>query len=1558
MPSADDRIVSMKFDNADFERKIASTIKSLADLNKSLQMTGATKGLTDLGAAAKGVDLSPMGEATDGISKKFIALSTIAITALVAITSQAIHAGAQVAKAFTVQPLIDGFREYETQLNSVQTILANTASKGTTLDQVNDALQRLNTYSDQTIYNFGQMARNIGTFTAAGVDLDTSVNAIKGIANLAAMSGSSSEQASTAMYQLSQAIATGSLKLMDWNSVVNAGMGGEAFKSALFETAKAMGNTLNVPVGQTFKEWEDAGNSFRDTLQDGWVTADILTTTLSTFTGDMTEEMLLQKGFTEQQAQGILKTAQIAKAAATEVKTFTQLVGTVKEAVGTGWADTFKIIIGNFNQAKELWTGVNNAIGSFVSKNADARNAILAGWEAFGGRTSLIDSLKDAFHNLFAIIAPIKEAFQNIFPPMTSQRLLELTDGFGRLVDSLKPSQTLIDTIRITFQGFFSVLSIGWTIIKEGAKFLLDLGKSLLGLVSPEVGNFLVKLGLALSDLQGSLVKGGKIKEFFEDLTKALQKPIEWLHKFKDAISNIFDGFSSGAADAVTGSVDRLSDRFAGLKEFFSSLGDIWQPLENGLRRIVDALGRVADFLGQWLKDLWKNLADVMGPGDFNAFLDAINTGLFAGLIVLLKKFFNEGLKFDLGGGLFEKVSGILDQVTGSLKAMQLNVKANAILKIAGAIAILTASVLLLSTIDSGALTKALGAMAVGFTQLMASFSVFTKIVSTPAGAASFTILSAGLILLSTALLILSGVVKIFSGFSWEELAKGLGGVSAMIGILVVATKPLAANSKGMIVAGVGITALAIALTILTIPIKIFSKMKWEEIGKGLATVAGALLIIAGAMQLMPTTLPITAAGLIGVAFALTLLMAPMKVFSKMRWEEIGKGLASIAGALLIIAGAMQLMPATLPITAAGLVLVGVALGEIAVAMKLMGKMKWDEIGRGLTVLAGSLIVLAAGLYAMTGSIAGAAALLIASNALLVLAAALKVMGKMSFDDILDALLKIAIALAAFALISVVLNPAIGAMLALGAALVVLGAGFALVGAGAYLIAKALETFGKAGSAAVDVVGELLEALGEGLPKLIKGLAKGIVDMVLVFAKAAPIFADALGKLIVALLDELTTIIPKAVVVMQQLIDAMITLIYNNTDKIIAAGFYIIERFLEGVKNNIGPITTAVADIIVNFVNAISAKLDEVVGAVGNLFRTFFLSVAYELGKTASTLLVGVGKAFVQGFLDGVEEQAPGITEWFQSLPGKILDWIGNVLGTLVNKGSDLIHGLLNGLINTIGEVIGWLAALPGNILTWVGDTASTLLSKGFDVIEGLFRGITGHFSDVIGWLSGIPGMIAGAITGLGDLLFDKGVRVIEGFWHGMMSVIDDVTSWVEDKVSGIADAVGSVLGINSPSKVFMGLGSSVGEGFLIGIQDSWEPVDKWLDHFDPTADVNNKMAENMARTVNAAIQRAVAELDDNVNMSPVITPIIDLTNVREGANQISSLMPVGSTYNHAQTIASERVPGTDTVTAVGTGGDVRFEQIINSPTQLSVSDIYKNTRNQIALAKEELSIP
>lgn len=402
----DQRVVELQFDNANFERNAKESISTLDKLKEKLNFKRTGEGLKELEDRVAKFTMKPLEDAVEGVRVKFTLLDNFVWNFFDRISNKILDVGKNLVSAFTIDPIKTGFQEYETQINAVQTILANTQSKGSTLDDVNEALDKLNKYADLTIYNFTEMTRNIGTFTAAGVGLQDATDAIQGIANLAAISGSTSQQASTAMYQLSQALSAGSLKLQDWNSVVNAGMGGEVFQNALKQTAREYGIAVDSII--------DKAGTFRESLKDGWITSEILTTTLKKMTVTGADEYLakltgvsqqyiaamheeaassadMEKGFrdlarelaatgkvTEEQAYQLLNMSTTAQDAATKVKTFSQLMDTLKEAAQSGWTQTWELIVGDFGEAKELFTYLSDTFSGLINESSDARNAIVA----------------------------------------------------------------------------------------------------------------------------------------------------------------------------------------------------------------------------------------------------------------------------------------------------------------------------------------------------------------------------------------------------------------------------------------------------------------------------------------------------------------------------------------------------------------------------------------------------------------------------------------------------------------------------------------------------------------------------------------------------------------------------------------------------------------------------------------------------------------------------------------------------------------------------------------------------------------------------------------------------------------------------------------------------------------------------------------------------------------------------------------------------------------------------------------------------------------------------
>lgn len=365
--TVDERVVSMQFDNKNFESNVQTSLSTLDKLKRSLNMDGASKGLEKVNTAAKNVNMSGLSGAVETVHAKFSALEVVGVTALANITNSAVNAGKRIISSLTIEPVKTGFQEYELKMDSVRTIMAST---GESVDIVNKYLEELNKYSDQTIYSFSDMTQNIGKFTNAGVKLEDAVLAIKGISNEAAVSGANANEASRAMYNFAQALSAGHVKLIDWKSIENANMATKEFKEQLIQTAVELGTV--VKVGDKYKSTTTDANGkvselftstsmFNDSLSAQWMTTDVLVKTLGNY------------------ADSTTKIGKKAYAAAQDVTKFTQMMDVLKETAQSGWARTWELLFGDINKAKAIFTPLTNFLSDIIDKISDFRNNLLEG---------------------------------------------------------------------------------------------------------------------------------------------------------------------------------------------------------------------------------------------------------------------------------------------------------------------------------------------------------------------------------------------------------------------------------------------------------------------------------------------------------------------------------------------------------------------------------------------------------------------------------------------------------------------------------------------------------------------------------------------------------------------------------------------------------------------------------------------------------------------------------------------------------------------------------------------------------------------------------------------------------------------------------------------------------------------------------------------------------------------------------------------------------------------------------------------------------------------------
>lgn len=1327
MTSIDQRVVQMKFDNDDFQRRSADTLKSLDALNKGMKFDGAAKGLQDFGAASKGVggDISHLAEAVDGIGNRFKALGIIGVTALATITHQAIATGSQLLKSLTIQPIMDGYREYETNLNSIQTILANTGLEGASgLARVTGALDQLNHYSDQTIYNFSEMARNIGTFTAAGVKLDVATGAIKGIANLAAISGSNAQQASAAMYQLSQALAAGKLTLIDWNSVVNAGMGGKVFQDSLIETARVHG----VEIDKILKKQ----GSFRASLEEGWITSDILTETLNKFTGDYTDAQLKALGYSQQQIAQIQKMARTAQDAATKVKTFTQLIGTLREAVGSGWAKTWQILFGDFDEAKTLWTSVNNVIGDFINKSSDARNKVLADWKELGGRTALIDSIKNVFLALMAIITPIKDAFREFFPAVTAQRLYELTVSLRNFTESLKISADTGMNIRRTFAGIFAVLSLLLEIVVEGVKFFLRL----FGVITEGSGSILettANFGDFLVAMVAAIRAGDGVAKFFKGLGDFLEPPIRLLKSLGELLTHLFDGFSGKkAAEGITGIARDLSP----LEKLGTFLSNIWSGVFHILDNVIQIFYRLSDRFTTFMSGLGVDVSKSLQGINFEGIFGAAGAGLLLGFMHQL---------ISIG----KNAAGILEGVTSALGSMQNTLRAATLLQIALAIGVLAVAIVLLSKVDAASLASSLAAITVMFGQLLAFLLVFEKF-SGFKGFAKMPFIAASMILLGGAIVVLAVAVRLLAGLSWEELGRGLSGLAAVLA-LVITTAKLMPNPAGLISTGIGLTILAGAIKILVMSVKDLAEMSWEElskgligvgtllgaltlfsrfamanaggvlagagiillatgikilvsavkdfadmswaeIGRGLTVLGGALLGIGLALALIPPTAPLVAAGFLILAPALIIISDAIKSMANLSWAEIGRGMTVLAGALLAIGLALALVPPTAPLVAAGFLILAPALLIIGEAIKQMAGMSWEEIGKGMTVLAGSLLAIGLAVTFMSGAVAGAAALLIVAASLAVLAPILKMFSQMSWEEIAKGLAALAGVFLVIGVAGLVLAGVVPALLGLGLAITLIGVGVLAAGAGVYLFAGALTALAIAGAAGTLALVAMVGALAGLIPTVMKQIGLGIVAFAQAVASASPAMIAAIVAILMALLTAIDELAPKIIDTIYKLLTALLDTIIKYMPHLVDVGLRIVIAFINGVASKIGAVIDAATNLAINFIEGLQRNIPKLIQAGINYILSFLNAIADAIRNNSAKMGeagANIGTAIVEGMIRG----------------------LGGAVSKLVSKAVDIAKSALNAAKSALG----------------ISSPSKEFMKVGQDSVEGMALGLENY---------------------------------------------------------------------------------------------------------------------------------------------------------------------------------------------------------------------------------------
>lgn len=1415
----DERVVEMRFDNKQFESNVQTSLSTIEKLKKSLDMDGATKGLKSIDSAAKKVDMSGLGSAVETVKTRFSALEVMAVTALANITNSVVNTGKQMLRSLTIEPIADGFNEYELTLNAIQTTMAGT---GKTAKEVETQLKKLDEYADKTVYSSADMFNNLPKFTNAGVEIEQATTAMVGIANATALAGGDARQASIAFYNLGQAIGTGYLSRMDYNSINNAGIATMEWKNQMVEAALAAG-TLTEAGDGLYK----AGNKtftlqqlFIDGLQEQWATTDVMMKVFQDY-GDETTEIGAK-----------------AYSAAQDLRTFSMMMDSLKATAGTGWKDTWQILFGDLDEAKELWTELGNVIGGFISAQADARNEMLQGWKDLGGRTKLIEALKNAFEGVQSVIKPIYEAFREIFPPTTAQQLYDITENLRKFTANLKLSDTASANLKSTFKGLFAILDI----VKQAFSAIFTAIRPLFGgfgTLGDGILGFTGGIGNAIVAFDEFIKTSGAFQKVGEGIATVIQTIMTALSTLKNKIK---EKFESANFEVFHSLLERIHERMTQVGEAAGEMKSgvivafevIGEALANCqfvqlLSAVWNAVKTIGSGIVKILGELGSSLAKNLGEANFSGIIDLLNGISFGAIAVGITKFVGTFRKAIEDIGSFkESFIGILDSVRGCFEAYQTQLQAGTLLKIASAIAILTASLIALSLVDSEKLNVALGAITVLFAELLASMAVFNKISGQATGVMKSVTAMLGI---ATAVLILASALKKIADLDAKQLTTGLIGVAGLTTMMVAAAKAMSSNSKtiikgatqmvifaaaikilasvceqlakldwnqlakGLVGVGVllaevslflrtakfsgksittatGIVILSAAIKVLASACKDFGEMKWEEIGKGLASIAVLLAEVTAFTKLTGNAKHVISTGvaLVAIGAAMKIFASAVKDFSGMQWDEIARGLVAMAGALAAVTIAVNFMPKSMIGIGTGLIAVSAALLILANALNQMGSMSWEEIAKGLITLGGAMAILAIGLNAMTGTLAGSAALLVAASALLVLTPVLAILGAMSWSSIVKGLVTLAGAFAILGVAGAVLTPLVPSILALsgslaliGVAVVGIGAGLALAGAGLSALAVGLTALAAAGTAGATAIVASLTVIITGvaalIPAIVAKIGEAIVEFCKVIADSAGAIGEAVKAVVLMLVDVLVECVPAIADGALKLIAGVLEALVEYTPSIVDSIFQFLIAVLEGVAKNLPGLIQAAIDVLMAFFSGIVDALK---------------------GIDTETLLKGiVGIGLLAAIMAALSAVAALV-------PGAMLGVLG--MGAVIAE-----LALVLAAVGALAQIPGlnWLINEGGNLLQGIGTAIGKFVGG---IVGGFMSGVSSQFpqigSDLSGFMANVQPFLDGAAS-IDPAMLD-GVKALAEtiLILTAANILDGLTSWFTggSSLSGFAE--------------------------------------------------------------------------------------------------------------------------------------------------------------------------
>lgn len=1606
----DQRVVQLQFDNAQFERETRKSMSTISQLTQKLNLLGSkTDAVSDFKMDKGTNSMTKFGDVVNDVYLKFSGLDAIIFGFLSKIGGNLASKTTAFVKSLSIDQVTAGWTKYALKTTAVQTIMSATAEQfddtGKQMAYVNEQLSKLNWFTDETSYNFVDMVDNIGKFTNSNVPLDKAVTSMEGIATWAAASGAGAQQASRAMYNLSQALGMGSVRLQDWMSIENAQMATVEFKETVMETAAELG-VLKKQADGTFKTLKNnkvTVENFRNTLSEGWFTSDVLTGVLAQY-GGFTEKLnaayeetglttsrllsaleefetgsldmgdLLNKTGTSAErlteifselSDSEYELGKKAFKAAQEARTFSDAINATMDAVSTGWMNTFELIFGDYEEAKKLWTDVTEVLYDTFASSGEVRNEILRQWKDLGGRDILLTSFWNTLDALDKVIAPIKDAFRDIFPAATGKTLVDLTMKLWEFSRGLLNTDHILPDLKKTFKGFFAFLDIGRMAIK-----------GLFGALAP-LGDIFKTIGERVLGFTGDI--GGYLIKLDESIRE--NKTFENSFKF---ITKILNGLSNGLSyflDLLGGKRKNMANFFKGLKERFAYLK---QNVGKTLTDLGIKLGIFKDDITSTEKPLasfgskiqsafakaFEKIKSVFSNTDFGQLGDILNTGILTSIIIGISKFVNSlssPIKSfsDLISAIKDgakSIGDVFDNLAETLANFQIKVKADAIRSIAISIGILTGALVVLSFIDDDKLISALLGLASVMGLMIGFVAALNAVTDSLKGARKLRTVSLLLIKLSTSILILAMALKIIGSMDLAGVGKGLLGVGALLG-MILAFSNLTKNvdrksAKGLEAISKNLFGIAVAVLLLAAPIKILGQMKSEELDQGFLAVSALLLAIAGFMKIVDgVKIKGNGLGIVLIAASMLIFTAAIKQLGKnLSKDELLQGGIAIGAMLGILAVFLLAMNTCDKIgkSAGALVSASFAILLLAGAIAAIASIEDSEAAYH-SVLAISL-ALAAMVIALNSAkkgLAGAAALAILSTSLLALIPTFLVLGNLKWEQLGKGFVAIAGSILILGLAAKILKPVIPAMLGLSAALLLFGAGTALIGVGLISISAGLTALATSittsGLVIVSGITAILVAIINLIPAVAIALANAVVSFVAALGEGVPKIIGAVVNILTAILTAARTVIPLMVEVGMEILMALLMGLANSMDKISYAVGTIIIGLLNGLATYVPLIVDAGVNLAISLINGLAngirERAPEFLAAVRNLASSAVETLLTVFQDIANILFgdTGIGNS-VNNFFENAKQTVREslAPESFEATGKEVAESFANG----IKAGELSVEDSFAGISSAAKEGVATMTDASSNGL----ESLSTYMDEfGVSTTEGMdtfITALTGKSEEAAEAGKEVSDSAADGADSKYSKFLTAGEYAGDGFIKGLLRKKAKAYNIGYEIGDEAARGMEAGLDEQSPSKRTEKIGVFADEGLIIGL------LKKKKDVYDAGTYIGTATMSG----ISTALQLVSETIQNGIDVDPTIRPVIDLTDINSKTAEINALFAESRALRTQASfdVVSSKPSGSSNQSNADASENpsVAYYQYNYSPKALSRLEIYRQTKNQLSMMK------